>query len=331
MKSCFTLLFSLLGALAASAQYAPQVGIAGSDAVPATAASIKGWASKCTLYRGLQDIADPGAGHTGLGDEFSALGPADLGVVSLGDSGIAVLEFSSAIVNGPGPDFAVFENGFANPSDKEEAFLELAFVEVSSDGSRFFRFPAASNTSTATQVRGSGDYMNARNLYNLAGKYISRNGTPFDLEELKGLEGLDINNITHVRIVDVIGAINGAHQSKDKDGNTINDPYPTPFNTGGFDLDAVAVLNSKSSGIPLAGALPVQVYPNPAADYIFVEQLPAAGNCQAILTDISGRIVWQNTVVNGAAIDVSRLLPGLYYISIIHTEGKQWTGKISKI
>ena len=33
--------------------------------------------------------------------------------------------------------------------------------------------------------------------------------------------------------------------SCDFNGHQINDPWPTPFNTGGFDLDAVGVINAR--------------------------------------------------------------------------------------
>jgi hypothetical protein len=80
------------------------------------------------------DIANPGLGYASLGDSSLAIGPANLDIVSLGDSGVATLTFSSPIANGLGPDFVVFENGFLDPANDSFAFLELAFVEVSSDG-----------------------------------------------------------------------------------------------------------------------------------------------------------------------------------------------------
>ena len=43
-------------------------------------------------------------------------------------------------------------------------------------------------------------------------------------------------------MVDVVGSIDPMYGTRDSLGNLINDPWPTPFATGGFDLDAVAVL-----------------------------------------------------------------------------------------
>ena len=73
------------------------------------------------------------------------------GVVSLGDGGYGILTFDEPIDNGLGWDFAVFENSFSDD------FLELAFVEVSSDGINFFRFPATSLTQDIVQVGGFGN------------------------------------------------------------------------------------------------------------------------------------------------------------------------------
>lgn len=62
------------------------------------------------------------------------------------------------------------------------------------------------------------------------------------MDELDGISQLlDVNAITQVRLIDVVGSINPAYGSTDALGNLINDPWSTPFATGGFDLDAVGV------------------------------------------------------------------------------------------
>ena len=90
---------------------------------------------------------------------------------------------------------------------------------------------------------GSFGSLDPTNLNNLAGKYRRGFGTPFDLAELPGDPDLDVQNVTHVRVLDVGGSINPAYGSQDSLGNTINEPFTTPFETGGFDLDAVGVIN----------------------------------------------------------------------------------------
>jgi len=46
-----------------------------------------------------------------------------------------------------------------------------------------------------------------------------------------------------VKVIDVIGTIDPQYASRDSFGNIVNDPYPTPFGSCGFDLDAVGVIN----------------------------------------------------------------------------------------
>lgn len=315
-----------------SAQFAPQQGVAGSTAVSRNSGAFTGWATDCTVQRGYADIADPSQGYPNIGVEADATGMADGSLLSLGDSGVAVLTFASPIYNGAGADFAVFENGFGKPSDPEEAFLELAFVEVSSDGINYTRFPATSNTPVATQIPGSGVYMNARLINNLAGKYIFGYGTPFDLAELENTPGLDINNITHVRLVDVIGATTGAHTSADKDGNTVNDPYPTPFAGGGFDLDAVGAFYQQGK-FPVAvnnlQQANIRIYPNPTIDNISIS-VPDKYN--AILTDVTGKLIQQHALAVGThQLSLAALPKGSYYLSLTDANGNKWAERITKL
>lgn len=331
MKFAISIVVLCLSSFALRAQYAPQAGITGTDAIYKSSSQIVNWATQCVLQRGWMDIADTSLGYANSGDSSCGIGAVDNIVVSLGDSGIATLSFALPIVNGPGADFAVFENGFLNTSDSEEAFLELAFVEVSSDGVNFFRFPATSLTQTTQQITGTGapgtgDYINAREINNLAGKYISNYGTPFDLDELKNTQGLNVNNITHVRLIDVVGSIN-AHASMDKDDHKINDPYPTAFPTSGFDLDAVAVINQLTPSSVKSFAHPVvHIYPNPVSDQLFVETENKEVKTIQI-SDASGRILLSS---HGATIDVSRLAKGLYFITINDNEGQQCTERFIK-
>lgn len=229
--------------LALAGPYAPAADQPGSTAIPFDSASIRGWATGFQdLVRGPVDISDPSQGYASHGSGTDALGQADaqndsLPVVSLGDGGRITLTFAAPIRNGTGADFAVFENGF------DDKYLELAFVEVSSDGTNFVRFRPVSLTQTTTQVGPFDLVLDATDLNNLAGKYRRGFGTPFDLAELAGTPGLDINAVTQIRIVDVVGSIDPRYGTRDSLENLINDPWRTNFQTGGFDLDAVGVLN----------------------------------------------------------------------------------------
>ncbi|HEU5116819.1 MAG TPA: DUF4465 domain-containing protein [Isosphaeraceae bacterium] len=253
------------------ADFDPQAGQTGSLAISASGTSWAEWASSVvSITRGPQDISNPSSPLASFGDPANALGPVDgsgAGLVSLGDGGSITLSFAQPITNGPGDDFAVFENGFlSGPSGSDLAYLELAFVDVSSDGVHFFRFPAVSLTQTLTQV-GAFGLLDARNLHDIAGKYAAGYGTGFDLSELANVSPiLDINHITEVRITDVVGSINPAYGSRDSLGDLINDPFATPFASGGFDLNGVGVLHAVAvpepssfilalCGLTLCGAL----------------------------------------------------------------------------
>jgi len=222
--------------------FAPAAGQPGSTAIAYNDPGIVGWATTVRdLARGPIDISNPAAGLASFGTADSALGPAGTNtgaVVSLGDGGEITLGFAQPITNGPGPDLAVFENSFA------DTFLELAFVEVTSDGVNFFRFPSVSLTPAATQVASFGA-LDPTNLNGLAGKYRVGFGTPFDLDELAGASPLlDLSAIQAVRIVDAVGSINPLYATHDSLGNIVNDPWPTAFASGGFDLDGVAVIQT---------------------------------------------------------------------------------------
>jgi hypothetical protein len=313
-----------MGALSAHAQYAPQAGISGSTAV--SPSQISSWATGCSVQRGLMHMAQPALGYVTAGDSSMVPGPADGSIVSLGDSGVAVVTFAQPISNGPGADFAVFENGFSNPANAEEAYLELAFVEVSSDGQQFFRFPASSQTQTSQQIAGAGDYADARSIHNLAGKYKGGFGTPFDLQELAGRPGLDINHITHIRIIDVIGDIQ-QYTSLDDSGRVINDPYPTPFPVGGFDLDAVGVIRQTSIGYHQHSTVRPVLYPNPVSGSLNLNGAEDATRLE--LHDAAGRLLLEAPLQAGhARLELSHLAPGLYFISLYRQNERIWSGGV---
>ncbi len=63
-------------------------------------------------------------------------------VVSLGVGGSIVLGFTPrSVVDGPGPDFVVFENPFLINGDPNMPYAELASVAVSDDGQTWHEFP----------------------------------------------------------------------------------------------------------------------------------------------------------------------------------------------
>ncbi|TCN56605.1 T9SS C-terminal target domain-containing protein [Flavobacterium circumlabens] len=310
-KLLFTLL--LAPAVLTAQSYAPAAGQTGSTAIAKSSTVFKSWATGINVVRGPQDIANPTGPLASTGDPSGALGGTSTSVVCLGDGGSATLTFATPIVNGPGFDFAVFENGFS------DTFLELAFVEVSSNGVNFFRFPSHSQTQTTSQIGGFGA-VDCRYINNLAGKYRVNFGTPFDLSDVPNNALLDKNNITHVRVIDVIGTINPLYASHDSLGNIINDPYSTPYPTGGFDLNAVGVINQKTvlsaKNFDLTS---VTLYPNPTTDIVYLD---TDQQSSILIYDIAGTVRKKLPVAQYNAIQVSDLSPGIYLFEITIDEKK---------
>ena len=239
------------------ADYDPQIGQPGSLGITHTSSAITEWSSSLvSINRGPRDLSNPSSPPASYGNPLNTLGVNGDGtrVVSLGDGGSITVGFDRPIVNGAGADFAVFENGFLSGA-AGLAYLELGTVAVSSDGIHFFTFAAVSLTQTTTQV-GAFDSIDARNLNNLAGKYIAGYGTGFDLSELAGVSPfLNVNDVIEVRVTDVVGSIDPRYGTRDSLGNLINDPFTTPFASSGFDFNGIGVLNAAALPEPTSLAL----------------------------------------------------------------------------
>lgn len=322
-KIKLSFILMLLTVYTAIGQFAPPAGQAGTTAIHKDSSVFISWAISCSVVRGYQDINDVTLGYTSVGDSLSALGIADGNVVSLGDGGYALLSFANGIANGPGWDFAVFENAF------NDTFLELAFVEVSSDGINFFRFPATSYTQDTIQV-GTFGSVDATKINNLAGKYRANYGTPFDLQELSNTNGLDINHITHIKIIDAVGCIQNTYATYDQYGNKINDPWNTPFASGGFDLDAIGVINE-----PNISALDkhesesyISVSPNPFNQYL--KFTPRENNFYTIsIYNLNAQVIYTHNTQTEHILDTRLLEKGIYIIQI-KTSNHIFTQKLIK-
>jgi len=190
----------------------------------------------------------------------NALGPAtgdNMDIVSLGDldagqlgsnvpPGQITVGFDIPVADRNGSDFAVFENGL---SVGDSVFAELGYVEVSSDGTNFARFPSMSLTTNLVGAYGS---LDPRDVNGLCGK--NRNGggaswgTPFDLAEISYdplvLNGVvNLTNINFVRVVDIPGS--GDFTDTANPSNEVYDAWVT-WGSGGVDLEAIGVINSPS-------------------------------------------------------------------------------------
>jgi len=148
-------------------------------------------------------------------------------VVSLGFGGEIVVGFgANAIVDGPGPDFIVFENAFFAGGSASDPAADLAEVSVSEDGTTWHTF-----TCTPGPSAPYGDCAGWRPVYSAPGNGVSpvdparAGGDAFDLAKV------GIAAARFVRIRDV--------------GTGSCDVAPKPTNAG-FDLDAVAIVNAKA-------------------------------------------------------------------------------------
>jgi len=318
------LLIGKLDAQILAGSYAPPAGQNGSTAIHKDSSIIVGWATNAVITRGWQDITNTSLGKTTAGNNTSATDIAGLnGIVSLGDGGSAIITFNGLITNGPGADFAVYENSF------DGLFLELAFVEVSSDGINYYRFDAISQTDTTVQV-GSFGNVDATNLYNLAGKYKAQYGTPFDLIELDGINGLDINAISHIKIIDVVGSKNPLYASYDVNGRAVNDPFPTAFATGGFDLDGIGVINFVSTAVQeFSTETIVNSYPNPFNNTLYIDLINNATATYQLI-NLNGQEV-KNGIINQqhTTLLVDELKEGIYFLRLVGEHSTQ-TLKIIK-
>ncbi len=303
----------------AMGQFAPAAGEEGSTAVHVDSNIFKRWGTNVQIKRGLMDISDSslsinGSNKASYGEENDALGKADGAVVSLGDGGEALFFFEEPLRDNEGADFAVFENSF------DGRFLELAFVEVSSDGSHFFRFPAISLTQDTAQIEAFGE-LDPQKIHNLAGKYQRLYGTPFDFADLPDTALLDKNAVSYIKIVDVIGSIDSNYASYDSSGNIINDPWPTRYETSGFDLDAIGVMDA--SGTPIIDnkmeKIDFRVRPNPFNSFIEVSFSFAPGTLR--IYNSKGHLMLESKIEAGNNRIETSFMPGIYFVLMTDDHG----------
>lgn len=202
-----------------------------------------------------------------------------LTVLSLGRGGRVVLEFTdNAIVDGPGPDFIVFENPFfctaapATASDPWSSFAEPGIVEVSDDGVTFTAFPYdPAALAQVTTICSDRSLIAA--LHGLAGLTPSFTGNwtvaddpaVFDAAAPGGVSGhggdaFDLATVGLAR----------ARFVRITDPNLAIGP---PGASEGFDLDAIVALHAvavdpgpDSDGDGLSDATEIQVYGTNPAD-----------------------------------------------------------------
>ncbi len=233
-------------------------------------------------------------------------------ILSLGLGGRIVLAFTdNLIINGPGPDFTVFENAFIRQFGPKQGlpFAEPARVAVSRDGVHFVTFPFDSLTlkglAGVTPTNGAADPTDPD----------SSGGDSFDLADV----GLD--TVRFVELVDVTAIIK----------NNPDHPYWDPT-LSGFDLDAVVAVNSVPV-VPTAvqrrrGPLrfAFELYPNPVSrnrgSAVVRMNLPQAGMVAMALFNVLGQQVRPTEHIRAGAgehrwrVPIESLPPGLYFLRL---------------
>ena len=134
---------------------------------------------------------------------------------------------------------------------------------------------------------------------------------------------LDKNKVTHVRLIDVVGDINPDYASYDSEGHVVNDPWPTPFNSSGFDLDAVGVIHDIAHDVTENELEAIAVYPNPVKDRLIVK----AENLQSVeVYNLVGQMVANST---SSVVDFGNLNQGIYFVRV-KADGKTVTQRVVK-
>jgi hypothetical protein len=156
-------------------------------------------------------------------------------VVSLGNGGSIVVSLTpNAIVDGPGPDFIVFENPFLIGGNPDDIYAEPGEVSVSDDGVTWLTFPCAPAVDPSSST-GVGPpyglcagwhpvYSNPNNGISPVDPSVA-GGDPFDLADV------GLARAHYVRIVD-------------RTAESCPDGGERPT-TNGFDLDAVSIVNAE--------------------------------------------------------------------------------------
>lgn len=141
-------------------------------------------------------------------------------VLSLGVGGQITLRSDTPILNGPGPDFIVFENAFYVGGNPLSPFAEPGQVSVSQDGITFYSFPCDASNHVALFPGCAGVHPT---LANPDTNMISPTDPAVAGGDAFDLQNVGLTWILYVRVADMGNAGGGG--------------------TAGFDLDAVSIVH----------------------------------------------------------------------------------------
>lgn len=229
-------------------------------------------------------------------------------IAGIGLGGEIILSFDRAIVDGPGPDFTVFENAFTyRLGAADRVYAEPAEVSVSADGVTFFSFPFDSLT-----LEGCAGTAPTYGEHDPGDPRVS-GGNGFDLATI------GVDSIRFVRLRDVTSIIlsNPKHPFRDP---TLN----------GFDLDAVVAVHSVAAAPGDAPDRDLHSSSISLIDDRVVIDAPDASSIDVRLFSIDGRELWEGTIEPGhRAIPLSSMLDAHgFYLMTVTIDGRTTTTRI---
>ncbi len=210
-------------------------------------------------------------------------------IVSLGKGGYIVLGFDYPIIDGPGPDFTVFENAFFYPGG---VFDEWMIVSVSPDGENWLVFPHDTLTGEGmagrTPTAGGVDYTNP----------AESGGDSFDLSVL----GLD--TVRYVRVDDAT-----RYQGPDRLA---------------AELDAVIALHTTAT-VGLPSSLPAGVHMQHAGSHWYIR---TDREMEATLMTLQGRELHRFVLKPAQTLEyAAAVLPVGAYVWILRDQGRVYAKK----
>jgi hypothetical protein len=124
-----------------------------------------------------------------------------------------------------------------------------------------------------------------------------------------------------VKIIDVIGSVDSNFCNYDQYLNKINDPFPTPFPSSGFDLDAVGVINQGPLNIILENSENIlENFRVINGMVVFDLKSVQKADFKVEIFDLSGKIIFQKNYKNNLEatqnIDIQSFKNGIYLLNI---------------
>lgn len=278
------------------------------------------WAPGTAAHaNGNNALGPPSGGGLFLGSTHAA---------SLGVQGWTVLQLDEAAFDGAGTDLIVCENAFFVSGAPGTAFVEAVFVEVSTDGNTFVRFPAEYGGPAVQSPPFAG--VRPEWYFGFAGvlpvsadpakgvdplHLVHGGGDAFDLGDLADdpavvAGDVDLYDIRYVRLVDV------------RSGVDTDDLGTEVFDAGldasaSADIDALVVVNS----------LPNQVPQRPAVEL----ELDSSGFLHLVIEDLNGIdtvVAGLTASANGSEFDFYALLPLFLITELTDTRATLVTGPV---